>query len=155
MRKVFFNLSLIFCAALSLQVTAGEFKPKQFAEDYFNAWSATQSPKADKKALEHYLSFLADNVGHQHYPYDNDDTRHADGKQKMREGMTYYLGAHKEYSAKLLDVTYDLNVVVIKYHSQVKAVHPQNGQLISDSYTTLEVLELESGKVSMIRKYSE
>jgi hypothetical protein len=45
----------------------------------------------------------------------------------MREGMSHYLGAHTEYT----------------------------GELVTDSYRTLEVLEIEDGKVSVIRKYSE
>jgi hypothetical protein len=65
--------------------------------------------------------------GHQHLPYDSDDTRSPEGKNNMREGMSHYLGAHTEYT----------------------------GELISDSYRTLEVLEIENGKVSVIRKYSE
>ncbi|NQZ05757.1 MAG: nuclear transport factor 2 family protein [Algicola sp.] len=149
----------IVSTVVTMQASAAEskqsFNPQQFAKDYFAAWTATQSPTATKKALEHYLSFLADNVGHQHYPYDSDDTRADDAKKKMRKGMTYYLGAHTKYSAKLLDVTHDFNVVVIKYESAIKAVHPQNGQVIERTSTTLEVLEIEDGKVSLIRKYSE
>ncbi len=159
MRKLISSIIAIVSVIVTLQVSAGEaeqtFNPQQFAKDYFAAWAATQSPKATKKSLEHYLSFLADNVGHQHYPYDPDDTRHDDGKKKMLKGMTYYLGAHTKYSSKLLDVTYDFNVVVIKYESSIKAVHPQTGETIERTSTTLEVLELENGKVALIRKYSE
>jgi hypothetical protein len=159
MRKLISSIIAIVSVVIIMQVGSSEakpaFNPQQFAKDYFAAWAATQSPKATKKSLEHYLSFLADNVGHQHYPYDPDDTRHDDGKKKMLKGMTHYLGVHTKYSAKLLDVTYDFNVVVIKYESAVKAVHPQTGEVIDRTSTTLEVLELENGKVALIRKYGE
>jgi hypothetical protein len=82
-------VSLFACALLSLSfyANADEFNPEQFAKDYFSAWAATQSPTATEKDLEHYLSFLADDVGHQHLPYDTDDSRQADGKESMREGI--------------------------------------------------------------------
>ena len=73
----------------------------------------------------------------------------------MREGMNYYLGVHTEYEGKLVsDMTGD-NVIVIKYETSVKGIHPQTEQTIVDNYLTLEVLEIENGKVSVIRKYSE
>ena len=47
------------------------------------------------------------------------------------------------------------DVVVIKYNTYVKATHPQTGEVIEQSHDTVEVLELENGRVSVIRKYSE
>jgi hypothetical protein len=46
-------------------------------------------------------------------------------------------------------------VVIIKYDTYSKGKHPQTGEVIEQSYDTVEVLELEAGKVSVIRKYSE
>jgi hypothetical protein len=134
---------------------ADDFDPESFAESYFDAWAATQSPDATKENLEHYLSFLTDDVGHQHLPYDPDGSRNPDGKESIREGMTYYLGAHTAYSARLMSHTDGFDVFVIKYESSSKGVHPQTQQLIVQSSRTLEVLEIEDGKVSVIRKYSE
>ena len=73
----------------------------------------------------------------------------------MREGMTYYLGAHTEYRSNLDEVLVGFDVVVIKYNTYVKATHPQTGEVIEQSHDTVEVLELENGRVSVIRKYSE
>lgn len=154
MKKLTPVFIVFISAILCFQANATDFNPQKFAKNYFNAWAATQSPKASQKDLQHYLSFLTDNIGHQHYPYDPDDTRKPDGKKSMLKGMTYYLGAHTEYSAKLLDVTYGDNVVVIKYQSSVKAVHPQTKQVIDKTFDTVEVLEIEDGKVGVIRKYA-
>lgn len=69
--------------------------------------------------------------------------------------MNYYLGAHTEYSGKLISQTYGHNVVVIKYETSSKGIHPQTNQVVANNHLTLEVLEIENGKVSVIRKYSE
>ena len=131
------------------------FDPEEFATDYFNAWAATQSPTATLENIEYYLSFLVEDVGHQHLPYDPDDTRSSDGKENMRDGMSYYLGAHTDYSGSLISHTVGHDVVVIKYETSSKGIHPQTNEVISQNYLTLEVLEIENGKVSVIRKYSE
>lgn len=152
MKKAFLFLSFIL---VYLPVVAGEFDLTEFGKSYFAAWEATQAPNATQKDIEHYLSFLKEDVGHQHLPYARDDSRIPTGKQDMRNGMRYYLGAHTKYSAKLNEIIPAYNVVVIKYLTQSSGVHPQTKEVINQSYDTLEVLEIEDGKVSVIRKYSE
>lgn len=127
----------------------------EFAEQYFQRWSASQNINATIEDIDAYLSLLRADVGHQHLPYSHDDSRKDGSLGRMREGMTYYLGAHSSYSSELLNVMVDLNVVVIKYLTKSSGVHPQTKALIKQEYTTIEVLELEDGKVSVIRKYSE
>lgn len=133
--------------------SAQEFDYDKFANDYFDAWVATQNPTATKEDLEHYLSFLTEDVGHQHLPYDPDDSRSPTGKSDMREGMTYYLGAHTEYEGRLVSHMHGHGVIIIKYESSSKGVHPQTKQEVSRHNRTVEVLEIEDGKVSVIRKY--
>ena len=149
------SIWLVLISGAINTANAEEFNPENFAKDYFNAWTATQSPTATKENIENYLSFLTEDVGHQHLPYDPDDTRSPDGKENMREGMSYYLGAHTEYLGKLVSHTDGHGVVVIKYETSSKGIHPQTEQVITQNYLTLEVLEIENGKVSVIRKYSE
>jgi hypothetical protein len=146
---------LIMLVLTTQQIFAKEFKPEQFAMEYFMAWSATQSPDASKQDIDNYLEFLADDVGHQHYPYDPDSSRSSDGKEKMRKGMSYYLGAHTEYSSKLISTITGFDVIIIKYETHSKGIHPQTKQEIESNHVTVEVLELENNKVSVIRKYSE
>ena len=69
--------------------------------------------------------------------------------------MTYYLGAHMEYKSTLNEILPGFEVVIIKYDTCSKGKHPQTVEVIEQSYDTVEVLELEAGKVSVIRKYSE
>jgi ketosteroid isomerase-like protein len=153
--KLFILIWLVLsCGAINSAI-AEEYNPDQFAKDYFNAWAATQSPTATKEDIEHYLSFLTEDVGHQHLPYDPDDSRSPDGKKNMREGMNYYLGGHTDYSGQLISTMDGFDVVVIKYETSSKGIHPQTKQVIANNYLTLEVLEIENGKVSVIRKYSE
>ena len=153
MKGVYFA---ILAAALSVVTTvqAQEFEPEKFANDYFTAWAATQSPAATQSDIEHYLAFLTEDVGHQHLPYDPDGSRSATGKADMRQGMNYYLGAHTAYKAKLVEHSYGDQVVVIKYKSSSAGIHPQTQEEIARDRVTVEVLEIDNGKVSVIRKYS-
>ena len=153
--KLIISICFVLIFATISTANAEEFNSEKFANDYFGAWTATQSPAATKENIEHYLSFLTEDVGHQHLPYDPYDTRNSDGKENMREGMSYYLGAHTEYSGKLISNTIGHDVVVITYETSSKGIHPQTKEFITQNYLTLEVLEIENGKVSVIRKYSE
>ncbi len=73
----------------------------------------------------------------------------------MREGMTHYLGGHSEYSAKLLNSTYlGDQVVVVEYQTYSKGKRP-SGEVVEQKHITMEVLELEDHKITVIRKYSE
>jgi uncharacterized membrane protein (UPF0127 family) len=47
------------------------------------------------------------------------------------------------------------NLIVIKYSTKSEGVHPQTEEVIKQEYDTVEVLEIENGKVAVIRKYSE
>jgi len=145
---------LLFVLLLN-PLSAQALDQNEFANQYFAAWKATQAPNATVQDIAHYLSMLTDDIGHQHLPYDPDDDRASGNKSKMLEGMKYYLGAHTKYHAKLLHVTSGFNVLVLTYATASEGVHPQTKELIKQQYTTIEVLELEEGKVSTIRKYSE
>lgn len=134
---------------------AGSFDGQAFAKQYFKAWQATQTPTATSQDVENYLALLSDDVGHQHLPYAADDSRNDDGKATMRKGMIYYLAAHTEYRATLVSHTLGDDVVVIVYDTRSKGIHPQTKQALVLNYRTLEVLEIENGKVSVIRKYSK
>lgn len=147
-------LSLLFVASTNIAF-ATESDPTSLGHAYFDAWVASQAPQATEQDLENYLALLADDVGHQHLPYAADDTRYESGKSDMRKGMMYYLGAHSHYAAELISVTEGFNVVVIKYATESAGTHPQTGQVIELNYDTIKVLEIEDGKVSVIRKYAD
>lgn len=155
MNKIFaFTMALL--AAGPLWGEEIEINLHDFAQQYFAAMIATQTPDATEKELENYLALLTDDIGHTHLPYVTDDSRQPDGKEQMRKGMTYYLGAHTEYRAELLDVfTFNNSAVAIRYKNNVKGIHPQNSQPIVYAQTMMEVLEMENGKVAVIRKYHE
>ena len=136
-------------------ITEKEIKLKEIGLRYFKVWTATQAVRATEKDIENYLDILQEDVGHHHYPYDNDDSRVIGNKQSIRKGMRYYLAVHTEYKAKLISITIGHDVIIIKYKSSSKGIHPQTKKEISSSKNTVEVLEVENGKISMIRKYRE
>lgn len=149
--------ALMLCVFMACSGLAQAKQTSLFAlgKAYFDAWVATQSPDATPDDIEHFLSLLQDDVGHQHLPYDSDDSRHPEGKSNMREGMTIYLGAHRTFEARLRDVVPAHNVVVIRYSTRSSGVHPQSKEALNLFFDTMEVLEIEDGKVSVIRKYEE
>ena len=152
MKKINFTLILILFS-LSSFVNASDLE--SLADNYYNAWVATQSPSASSEDLNRYLEFLTDDIGHQHLPYDPESNRAPENKQKMLEGMSFYLGSHVSYTSNLKTVITGHNLVVIKYSTKSVGVHPQTKETIEQEYDTVEVLEIENGKVAVIRKYSE
>jgi hypothetical protein len=150
-------LSILVCCLVSLSSVAEEvnFDYEKFTKDYFAAWTQVQKPNANKEDLENYLSFLTDDVGYQHLPYSNDDSREPNGKEGMRKGMTYYLGIHTEYAAELTNHAHGHNVIMIEFDTLAKGVHPDNGEMMTFNNHSFEVLEIENGKVSVIRHYSK
>lgn len=145
---------LVFLALFTASVAADEFDYHAFVKSYYLALVNTQQPTANQADLEHYLSFLTEDVGNQHFPNAPDDSREPNGKAMMRKGMSRYLGVHTEYVAKLIDYQIGYNVVSIKHSFSAKGKR-SDGSEFSYAKVTLDVLELEDGKVSIIRRYSE
>ena len=150
------GLLLIMSLTFALSASASEIDLEKFAQTYFRAMVATQAPNATKIDLENYFFLLTDDIGHSHLPWVTDDSRLPDGKEAMRKGMLFYLGAHTEFSAELLDVfAFNNSAVAIRYRKSAKGIHPQNKQPIAFTQTFMEVLEMENDKVAVIRKYHE
>jgi hypothetical protein len=156
MKKYLFVMCFGFATVLHASEQPVEIDLTALALDYFDKMVATQAPDATAEDIEAYLSLLKDDVGHSHLPWETDDSRLPDGKDAHRKGMTFYLGSHTEYSAELLDVfTFNQSAIAIRYKNYAKGVHPQNNQEIEYSDVMMEVLEIEDGKVAVIRKYHE
>jgi len=150
------GLLLILSLTFALSASASKIDLEKFAQTYFKAMVATQSPNATKEDLEKYFSLLTDDIGHSHLPWVTDDSRLPDGKEVMRKGMLFYLGAHTEYNAKLLDVfIFNNSAIAIRYKNTAKGIHPESKQPLAYTQTMMEVLEMEGGKVAVIRKYHE
>ncbi len=153
------KITAIFSVALmcmSASVLAANKELETLAQQYFSTMVATQAPSATHKEIEAFLALLSEDVGSQHIPFQPDDTRAPDGKENMRKGMTFYLAAHTEYEAKLLDTfIFNNSGFAIRYSHHAKGIHPQNQQPIEYSQTIMDVIEVEEGKIVMIRKYHQ
>lgn len=150
------TLILLLSLTFAFSATASEVDLEKFAQTYFKTMIATQAPNATKVDLENYFSLLTDDIGHTHLPWETDDSRLPGGKDAMRKGMLFYLGAHTEYSAELLDVfVFNHSAVAIRYKNSAKGIHPESKQALAYTQTMMEVLEMENGKVAIIRKYHE
>jgi hypothetical protein len=150
------ELLLILSITFALSSSATDVDLEKFAQTYFKTMVATQAPDATKVDLENYFFLLTDDIGHSHLPWVTDDSRLPDGKEVMRKGMLLYLGAHTEYTAELLDVfIFNNSAVAIRYKNSAKGIHPESKQPLAYTQTMMEVLEIEKGKVAVIRKYHE
>ncbi|RLV58655.1 nuclear transport factor 2 family protein [Parashewanella curva] len=146
--------TLILGTVFSLAISASDFDAEKFAKDYYQALINTQAPNATDKDIEHYLSFLKDDVGNQHIPYQPDDTRAKGAIERFRKGMTYYLGSHTSYEAKLIETNVGDGFIILKFYNKASGIHPQTKQKNSYAENVMEVLELEEGKVARIRRYT-
>jgi hypothetical protein len=152
MNNIRFGLALVFLFSPSFAFSSDL---ENLAQGYYHAWVETQKPDAKEESISDYLAFLTNDIGHQHLPYDPESTREPQNKKNMLEGMSYYLGTHTKYISNLKSVVTGYNLIVIKYSTKSEGVHPQTKEVIKQEYDTVEVLEIENGKVAVIRKYSE
>ena len=129
--------------------------PTTFAKNYFATWNKTQTPNASVEDLENFLALLTDDVALQHFPYDKTDDREPNGKQVIRKGMSRWRGVNTSYTAKLLEINHGHDVIVIKYIATVTFIDGKTKKERSITKNNLEVLELDNGKVSIIRKYGK
>ncbi|MCK8127161.1 nuclear transport factor 2 family protein [Pseudoalteromonas sp. 2CM39R] len=155
MKHLYF-LAICLFSTFSSQAKQANPALTALAQQYFITMVATQAPNATNKELEAFLALLTDDVANQHLPYQTDDSREPDGKAMMRKGMTFYLGAHTEYQANLLDTfIFNDSAIALRYTHHAKGTHPQNQQEIEYTQTIMDVLEIEDGKIAVIRKYHE
>lgn len=152
----------ILCLFVSLFITTlsdanaseVDFDYNTFAKHYFDTWVKTQLPTATKEDLENYLSLLTVDVAWQHIPYQRDDERKPSGKQDLRKGMTQWLAANTEYEAELIEVLFGDDVIILKLSGLAK-FKDSKGELVSRERNYVDVLELDKGKVSIIRRYGK
>lgn len=155
MNKVF-SIITILVTLISTSALANDdkFDYDKFVKQYHQAMTNTQNPNASKKDLEHYLSFLTDDVGNQHFPNAPDDSREPNGKKLMSEGMSRYLGVHTAYEANIIEYIVGYDSIALKHKFSAKGLR-SDGSEFSYSKVVLDVLELENGKVSVIRRYGK
>ncbi|WP_346836561.1 nuclear transport factor 2 family protein [Microbulbifer sp. SAOS-129_SWC] len=153
--KKYLILVTVLLASICAGASAKTPDLEQLGRDYFAAFVATQEPDATKQDVENYLAFLTDDVGHQHFPNSPDDSRARGNKARARKGMTHYLGGNSSFEAKLESITTGKDVIVLKYKQRFAGYHQQLKKEVGFASDVIEVLEIENGKVSVIRTYAK
>jgi len=131
---------------------------KKLAQEYFHAKVATQQPDATPEELETYLALLSDDIGYEHKPYrllEEGLAETKDGKKRMREGMTYYLGGNEKYAVELDSVAIGFNAIAIQYSGVHEYRRGFEGPILTEQFTAMEVLEVVDGKIAIIREYRD
>ena len=134
------------------EIHAEESNLELLAQKYFQARLATQQPGASEVDLEAYLALLSEDVGYEHKPH-RLLGEVAGGKQRMREGMTYYLGKNEGYDAELVSVAIGHNAFAIQYKGTHAFRRGGEGPILTEHFNAMDVLEVEDGKISIIREY--
>tara|TARA_R110002073_G_scaffold145532_2_gene297657 strand:+ start:24592 stop:25062 length:471 start_codon:yes stop_codon:yes gene_type:complete len=152
--------SILFISFLIISITTSSAQKEtldlvRFAHTYFNAWNKTQAPEASETDLENYLAILTNDVALQHLPYNKTDERKPNGKEVLRKGMSRWRGVNTSYKAKLIEVNHGQNVVIIKYQAIMTFLDEKTKKERSITRNNIEVLELDKGKVAIIRKYGK
>ncbi|MBL4659782.1 MAG: hypothetical protein JKY19_05460 [Alcanivoracaceae bacterium] len=83
-----------------------------------------------------------------------DDSRKPNGKNSMREGMSRYLGVHTGYEANLIEYIVGYNLIALKHKFSARGLR-SDGSEFSYSKVVLDVIEIENGKISVIRRYGK
>ncbi|GJM11106.1 MAG: hypothetical protein DHS20C11_33820 [Lysobacteraceae bacterium] len=146
-------LSLTLGLALSSNAHAQSVPElHSLGKTYFDAWVATQQPGATSDVLENYLALLDDNVGYEHKPHrllgEVDG-----GKDRMREGMTYYLGKNVAFDVKLTGLVAAKGMVAIEYEGEHVFQRGGEGPVLTEQFRAVDVLEVADGKVAIIRQF--
>lgn len=157
------NISAQFVTILAILISSITFASdtddlEKLALTYFDAKVATQQPDATPEDLEVYLALLTDDIGYEHKPYrllEEGLAETEDGKQRMREGMTYYLGGNEQFTAKLDRVAVGFNAIAIQYSGVHEYRRGFEGPILTEEFVAMEVLELIDGKISIIREYRD
>jgi hypothetical protein len=123
------------------------------ANSYAQAWFKTQMSTATPADLEHYLSFLTDNVAYQHLPYDKTDEREDGGKEILRKGMAQWLKSNVDYKANINSVNFSQNLITINYDSSTTIIDSKTKETKIIRRHVIDSLEIDNGKISVIRKY--
>lgn len=154
------KIAITFLTLLITYVTPSiaqnaNFNPEVFANTYFLAWNKTQMPEASEEDLENFLALLTEDVALQHLPYDTTDEREPNGKEVIRTGMSRWRGANTSYTAKLIEINHGHNVIILKYQAIMTIQDEKTRKERTITRNNIEVLELDKGKVSVIRKYGK
>lgn len=149
---IYFSILITWASSFGQET---KFNSENFANAYFKAWNKTQAPNASEIDLENFLKLLTEDVALQHLPYQKTDERKPNGKEVLRKGMNRWRGANTSYSAKLININYGHNVIILKYQAIMTVLNEKTEKLRTIIRNNVEVLELDQGKVSIIRKYGK
>ena len=144
--------TLIFCAG-AVKADTTNLDSLNLANDYAQAWFKTQMSTATKADLEHYLSFLTEDVAYQHLPYDKTDEREEGGKDVLRKSMTQWLASNVDYKVTINSINFSNNLITINYNSSTTIIDSKTKEKRVMNRHVIDSLELDGDKVSIIRKY--
>ena len=150
--KIMMFSFLVFCSSV-VKADTTNLEYLNLANEYAKAWFKTQISTATKADLEHYLSFLTDDVAYQHLPYDKTDEREAGGKEVLRKGMTQWLASNVDYKVTINSINFSNNLITINYDSATTIIDSKTKEKKVMRRHVIDTLELDGNKISVTRKY--
>lgn len=150
--KIMMFSFLVFCSSV-VKADTTNLAYLNLANEYAQAWFKTQMSTATKADLEHYLSFLTEDVAYQHLPYDKTDEREAGGKDVLRKGMAQWLASNVDYKATINSINFSNNLIIINYNSSTTIIDAKTKEKRVMNRHVIDTLEIDNNKISVIRKY--
>lgn len=150
-KKLIISLLLVCSSVVKADTTNLDYL--NLANNYAQAWFKTQMSTATKADLEHYLTFLTDDVAYQHLPYDKTDEREVGGKEVLRKGMSQWLASNVDYKATINSINFSNNLITINYNSSTTIIDAKTKEKRIMNRHVIDTLELDGNKISVIRKY--
>jgi hypothetical protein len=150
--KIMMFSLLVFCSSV-VKADTTNLAYLNLANEYAQAWFKTQMSSATKADLEHYLTFLTDDVAYQHLPYDKTDVREVGGKDVLRKGMAQWLASNIDYKVTINSINFSNNLITINYDSATTIIDSKTKEKRVMNRHVIDSLEIDNMKISVIRKY--
>jgi hypothetical protein len=138
----------ILFALFATSALCREKSSEDLVRQYVRARSQTMQGDASLRDVERALSFCTEAFVYEH----PSAGARIEGKQKVRSGMTGYLGQTRDATYTLQILASNPHVVVAQVQQQF-LVKQENGSWVPGKRSNITVFEIDRGKISRILDY--
>ncbi|HXS77047.1 MAG TPA: nuclear transport factor 2 family protein [Terracidiphilus sp.] len=139
---------VLLMACFPIAGHAQDSAAEKLVRQYLQARSQTMQEKASMREIEKALSFCADAFVYEH----PSAVARIEGKEKVRSGMSGYLGETKNAAYTVRILASNPHVVMARVDQRFLAKQ-ENGSWAAGKRSNITVFEIESGKIKRILDY--
>jgi ketosteroid isomerase-like protein len=139
---------VVLLSVLTSVAARGQGKAEELVRQYVQARSQTMQQNATSNDIERALSFCAEDFVYEHPSVG----AKIEGKEKVRSGMSGYLGETKDATYTLRILASNPDVVVARVDQRFLAKQ-ENGSWTAGKRSDITVFEIREGKIRRILDY--